>query len=55
MPIGALLGWIFCALTVFLSVKISVWFAVLSVLFGIYAFVCTCLSVSYGRLLRRLG
>ncbi len=54
MPFGAAISWLLCAITAFLAVKVSAWFAVLSVLSAVYAFVCTCLAVSYGRLIRSI-
>ncbi len=54
MPFGATISWIMCAVSVFLAIKISAWFAVLSVLLAVYAFICTCLAVSYGRLIRSI-
>ena len=38
----------------FCIMPVSAWFAILGVLIGIYALVRTCLSVSYGRLIRRM-
>lgn len=54
MPAGAAISWILCVVSVLLAMKISVWFAILAVLFGIYALVCTCLTVSYTKLIRSL-
>ncbi len=54
MPFGAAISWILCAVSVFLAVKVSTWFAVLSLFLAVYALVCTCLAVSYGRLIRSL-
>lgn len=54
MPFGAIISWLLCAVSVFLTVKVSAWFAVLSVLLAVYALVCTCLAVSYGRLIRSI-
>ncbi len=54
MPVGAAVSWILCAATLWLAVKVSVCFAVPAVLLGVYALVCTCLAVSYTKLIRTL-
>ncbi len=54
MPFGAAISWILCAVSLFLAVKISAWFFGLTVLLAVYAFICTCLAVSYTRLIRSL-
>ncbi len=54
MPAGAAISWILCAASVIPAVKISAWFSVLAVLLAVYALVCTCLAVSYAKLIRSL-
>ncbi len=54
MPFGAAISWLLCAVCVWLTAKISACFAILALLLGIYALVCTCLAVSYTRLIRSL-
>ncbi len=54
MPFGAAISWILCAASVFLAVKVSAWFAILTIPLGIYALVCTCLAVSYTKLINSL-
>ncbi len=54
MPAGAAISWLLCVVCVWLTAKISAWFAIFAVLLGIYALVCTCLAVSYGRLIKSI-
>ena len=54
MPWGSLISWLAFFVLLMLSLKISAWFLILAVLLGIYAIMCTCLGISYKRLLRRL-
>ena len=35
-------------------IKLNAWFCIPTVLIGIYAAVCTCLGISYGRLIKGL-
>ena len=51
---GSILSWIIFLVTLILAVKVSGWFGILSVLLAVYAGMCTCLGISYSRLIRRL-
>ncbi len=51
---GSVLSWIAFAAFLLLTIKISAWFCIPTVLIGIYAAVCTCLGISYGRLIKRM-
>lgn len=53
MPAGSVLSWLAAVVCLGLSVKVSAWFGILCVLFIIYAAMCTCLGISYTRLIRR--
>lgn len=54
MPIGSVLSWIAFIAFLLLSIRVSAWFVIPVVLFGIYAAMCTCLGISYARLIRKL-
>ena len=54
MPIGSVLSWVAFIAFLLLSIRVSAWFVIPVVLFGIYAVMCTCLGISYARLIRRL-
>ena len=51
---GSVLSWIGFTAFLLLAIKVSAWFCIPTVLIGIYAAVCTCLGISYGRLIKRL-
>ena len=51
---GSILSWTAFLITLILAVKISGWFCILSVLLAVYAGMCTCLGISYSRLIRKL-
>ena len=51
---GSIISWIAFALCLLLAAKISPWFSVLCALLGVYGGVCTCLLISYSRLIGRL-
>lgn len=51
---GSLISWLAFFVLLMLSVKVSAWFLILTVLSGIYALMCTCLGISYKKLLQRL-
>ena len=51
---GGVLSWAAFLGLLWLAVKTSGWFSVPAVLLGIYAGMCTCLGISYTRLIRRL-
>lgn len=51
---GSVLSWIATIAFLLLSIKISLWFVILCVLLVIYAIMCTCLGISYARLIRKL-
>ena len=53
LPVGVL-SWIALIAVILLCINVSASFAILDVLIGIYALVCTCLAISYGRLIRRM-
>lgn len=52
MPIGSVLSWIAFIAFLLLSIRVSAWSVIPVVLFGIYAAMCTCLGISYARLIR---
>ena len=54
MPAGAAASWAVTAVGVFLALKVSPWFWILTALVGFYGTMCTWLAVSYHHLLRRL-
>ena len=54
MPVGSVLSWLAAAGLLWLALRVSPWFGILCALFTVYAVVCTLLSVSYTRLIRRL-
>lgn len=51
---GSILSWIAFLITLWLAARVSGWFGILSVLLAVYAGICTCLGISYSRLIRRL-
>lgn len=51
---GSVLSWLAAAGFLRLSVCVSAWFVPLCVLLALYAAMCTCLGISYARLIRRL-
>ena len=53
-PIGAALSWIAFFRMAALAVKISAWMWLPGALVAVYAAMCTCLGISYTRLIRRL-
>ena len=54
MPAGSVLGWIVFLVFFMLTLKVSAWFGVLTILTAVYAGMCTCLGISYSRLIKRL-
>ncbi len=54
MPWGSVLSWLAAAVFLWMSVNVSAWFGIVCALFTVYAVVCTCLGVSYARLIHRL-
>lgn len=54
MPWGSVLSWIAAVVFLWLALKLSGWFVIPFVLFTVYAVMCTCLGISYARLIRRL-
>ena len=54
MRIGSVLSWLALFAVILLAVKVSAWFCVLGALLAVYAVMCTCLGISYTRLIRRL-
>ena len=54
MLAGAPVSWIAFFAVLLLTVKVSPWFGILAVLLAVYAVMCTCLGISYTRLIRRL-
>ena len=54
MPIGAAVSWLVCALGLFLSFRVSLYFLILSIPAGLYGAMCTWLGISYRRLLKTL-
>ena len=54
MLAGSALSWTAFLMLLWPAVKTSAWFSVPAVLLGIYAAMCTCLGISYTRLIRRL-
>ena len=54
MPIGSVLSWLAFFAFLLLSIRVSAWFVIPVVLFGVYAAMCTCLGISYAGLIRRL-
>ena len=51
---GSVLSWIAFFVFLRLAAGVSPWFGVPAVLLGIYAAMCTCLGISYTRLIHRL-
>lgn len=51
MPAGSLLSWAGSLAFLGLAARVSPWFGVIAVLLGVYAAVCTCLGISYSRLI----
>lgn len=51
---GSVLSWLIVAVLLLLSTEVSAWFGILRALVAIYAAMCTCLGISYSRLIRRL-
>ena len=49
---GSVLSWLAALLLALLTAKCSVWFCIPAALLAFYAVMCTCLAVSYTRLLR---
>ena len=54
MLAGSVLSRLAFLAVLLLAVKVSAWFGILCVLLAVYAGMCTCLGISYTRLLRRL-
>lgn len=54
MIVGSVLSWVAFLATLILTVKISAWFCILNILLAVYATLCTCLGISYIRLIRKL-
>lgn len=54
MPAGAVLSWLAFLVFLRLTAGVSPWFGVPACLLAVYAAMCTCLGISYGRLIRRL-
>ena len=54
MPWGSAVSWLAAAGALWLSIKVSGWFGILCAVLALYAAMCTCLGVSYTRLIRRL-
>lgn len=54
MRVGSVLSWIVFAALLALTLRASAWFCVLTVLVGVYAAMCTCLSCSYTGPIRTL-
>ena len=55
MPVGAAVSWLLFLVGVFLSLRFSPWFWILTVLIGVYGGVCTWLAVAYHKLLSTLS
>ena len=53
MPIGAIVSWILCLVSLYLIFKVSHYFVILCVLSLIYATMCTWLGISYHKLLSK--
>ena len=53
MPFGAIVSWIICFVSLYLTFNFSHYFGVLCVLTGIYAAMCTWLAFSYHKLLSK--
>ena len=51
---GAILSWIVFAVTLVLKKNVCGWIWILSALLAIYGGMCTCLGISYTKLLKRL-
>lgn len=51
---GSILSWLAAIVVFLISVRVSAWFAVLCVLLIVCAVMCTCLGISYARLVKRL-
>lgn len=54
MLIGSVLSWAAFFALLLLTVRVSPWFGILTVLLAVYAAMCTCLGSSYTALIRRL-
>lgn len=54
MPAGAMLSWLAFLVFLRLTAGVSPWFGVPACLLAVYAAMCTCLGISYGRLIREL-
>ena len=54
MRVGSVLSWVVFVALLVLTVRISAWFCILTVLVGVYAAMCTILGCSYTGLLRTL-
>ncbi len=54
MPWGSVLSWLAAIGFWWLSVHVSAWFWIVCALFIVYAVMCTCLGISYSRLIHRL-
>ena len=52
---GTVIGWLVFALSLLLVRNVSGWFGILSGIAGLYAGLCTCLLISYSRLIQRLS
>ncbi len=54
MLVGGPVSWAAFVAFLLLAVKVSPWFGILAALLAVYAAMCTCLGISYTRLIRRL-
>ena len=54
MPWGSAAGWLAAVGALWLGVKVSGWFGILCALLTLYAAMCTCLGISYTRLIGRM-
>lgn len=51
---GAIVSWLVCLISIVLALKVSRWILIMTVLTGMYAVICTGLSISYTKLLKTL-
>lgn len=54
MRVGSILSWIAAIVFLWMSVRVSAWFAILAFLLAFYAVMCTMLGISYTRLIHRM-
>lgn len=54
MRAGSVLSWGACLVLLWLTIKVCAWLCGPTILLGIYAAMCTCLWISYTRLIRGL-